>query len=263
VVDVAKAAMAENPTKTWASQLLGMAYFWNGEYKLFTQVLRNLVTEERGIRLLSIGFFTHAIEGTCQETGVALLNMQLDEDATDRLAWRQLGEIYARKGDHSAVCQTFEKAVHKNENHSWAYDALGTAYFEAGECEKARETYERALEKLPNKESLWEGLAKCYWAMGDKGGGLNACQRAVKENPTEQWSWMALYHAYIESGNEGTNTFIELEQALENQGDYKEIIETFENAVIQDSNLTIDDNERAVETLYSVIDRYEFESRSV
>jgi tetratricopeptide (TPR) repeat protein len=255
-METARTAIEQNPAAAWPCILLGIAYFLNGNRAEFVKSLEATVEKlSDPLPISVVKILVSYLKSGKHEALITTLNMNIDKDPTDRWAWRELAEMYAFKGDHHAVIQTFKRALHQNESEWWPRAALGDSYLKTRDYADAIATYEEASFKFANVEAIWKGLAMCYNQKSDQSGVLKTFQRAVRENPTQKWSWDELYSAYITTGHGGIKTFNELEEALQNKGNHKAIIETFENAVIRDANLTIDDLETAGDTLRTVIER--------
>ncbi|WCJ40847.1 hypothetical protein M5689_021747 [Euphorbia peplus] len=85
--------------------------------------------------------------------------------AVDRLApqsWCAIGNCYSLQKDHETAIKSFNRAVHLNSRHTYAFTLLGHEYAALEEYENGEKCFQRALTVDSRHYNAWYGLGMIY-----------------------------------------------------------------------------------------------------
>lgn len=97
-----------------------------------------------------------------------------------------LGDVYARKGDHEKAIAEFKKAIEINPRYGDAYHNLANIYQATGRSNEAEENYKKALNINPNIWQSHQNLSAIFFERGDKEKALEHIQKALEINPSSE-----------------------------------------------------------------------------
>jgi tetratricopeptide (TPR) repeat protein len=116
----------------------------------------------------------------------SLIGASLGEDPGNSVDWNELGNAYARNGEHDRAINAYKKAILMNPRFGLPYSNLGFVYFHRGEYPIAIALYKKSLEMLDTpdeKATTWNRLGDAYRRMREYGSALKAYEHAGSNDP--------------------------------------------------------------------------------
>ena len=107
----------------------------------------------------------------------------VDEKATFKAPYTELGIIAAEKGNFTEAMAYFKDALHIDPGYAPAYYNMGNILAKQGAFEKAAKAFEEALKNDPEFLAALENLVKSYFRLGKMNEALSAFDRALRLRP--------------------------------------------------------------------------------
>ncbi|AZR74090.1 hypothetical protein BBF96_12195 [Anoxybacter fermentans] len=186
VVEIYKKGIKNDPGEV-ENYLDLLHWYEQNNYDLSTisyEELQKLIPLENatGEVLARIGNFLYAFVNN-EDTAMIVHEKALEKDDTLSLSYRDLGEIYKRKGLYKKAEISYKNAI-RYDNRAENYNGLAHLYYILGEYEK---TIETLLECIYYDEIDGYLMAMAYYKLGDYENALN---------------WLKQYDSSDEEANE-------------------------------------------------------------
>lgn len=109
-----------------------------------------------------------------------------DEDPRLFEVYKNMGNIFVRRGDFEGAEEFYNKAHLVNSESDILFVNFGTLEVQRGDFEKARQAFRRAVEINPENDKAWTGLALVHNEFGDHDLACGNIERALDLNPANR-----------------------------------------------------------------------------
>lgn len=106
-----------------------------------------------------------------------------DEDPRLFEVYKNMGNIFVRRGDFEGAEEFYNKAHIVNGASDVLFVNFGTLEVQRGQFEKARDAFRKAVEINPDNDKAWTGLALVHNEFGDHDLARGNIDRALEINP--------------------------------------------------------------------------------
>ena len=134
--------------------------------------------------------------------------------------FKNIGNIYVRKGDFESAEEFYNKAYALNGHSDILYVNYGILEMQRGELNKAKDRFRTALHINSDNDKAWTSLAMVHFEFGDEDLGVANIKRALDINPSNK---TAISFAYQKMAQRKHAEFlIETMQKFLDQADFDE-----------------------------------------
>jgi tetratricopeptide (TPR) repeat protein len=134
-------------------------------------------------------------------TAAALLKRSLDQDATQKDAWDDLGRAYAGLNNHDDAIRAFRKQIEVDPYHSRANSDLAQELQEQGKFDDAVAAYRKQIEITPSDKLAHKNLGLLLIQMKHDDQALSELETAASIPPDDPEVKVALAQVYSRTGN--------------------------------------------------------------
>jgi tetratricopeptide (TPR) repeat protein len=132
---------------------------------------------------------------------VALLKRSLDQDATQKDAWDELGRAYAGLNEHDDAIRAFRKQIEIDAFHSRANSDLAMELQQQGKLEDAIAAYRKQIEITPSDKLAHKNLGLLLIQMKHDDQAATELETAASIPPDDPEVKVALAQVYSRTGN--------------------------------------------------------------
>ncbi|MBL8751974.1 MAG: tetratricopeptide repeat protein, partial [Planctomycetes bacterium] len=114
-----------------------------------------------------------------------------------RRAWRNLGFLHARMGNHDETIKSFTRFVELGGSDAYAYGFLGHAHMAKGDLQPAEASFRNALLLQPDNTQWRHGLVQCVVKQKKFEDAVALLDVLITNNPEKPEFWLLQAHAYL------------------------------------------------------------------
>jgi tetratricopeptide (TPR) repeat protein len=114
-----------------------------------------------------------------------------------RRAWRNLGLIYVKNGNHDAAIEAFTKMIELGGGDAYSYGLLGFAYASKEDYQAAEAGYRNALLLQPENLEWRLGLTRCVFKQDKFEDAAALLNVLIERHPENADFWLLQAHTYI------------------------------------------------------------------
>lgn len=135
------------------------------------------------------------------------------------LAFTNLGNVYAGKGDFDRALSYFEAAVKANSNDSYAYRNMADIFFKRGDSKKAEDLYRKSLKIHSSDHRTYKKFARLLTETKRTDEAIEMLNKALKINPGDYEAESNLGLVYL-AGEDTATAILHFERSLAIMPDY-------------------------------------------
>lgn len=198
--------LEENGERGLALNMLRVACSWAGDTPAylaqFAGVLQRAALHEEELRIRSRLADVLCDFEALMEKARCLQDLKRDEEAMNAYyealallrdedprvfeVYKNMGNIFVRRGDFEGAEEFYNKAHIVKSDSDTLFVNFGTLEVQRGDFEKARQAFRRAVELNPDNDKAWTGLALVHNEFGDHDLACANIERAIDLNPANR-----------------------------------------------------------------------------
>ncbi|MDO8349126.1 MAG: tetratricopeptide repeat protein, partial [Planctomycetota bacterium] len=128
---------------------------------------------------------------------ISNLTRSVEKFPSFRRAWRNLGLIHARLGNHDATIQAFTRMIELGGADAWSYGALGFAYSQKQDYQPAEASFRNALLLQPDNLQWRLGLTQCVLRQKKFEDAASLLDVLITRHPGNADFWLLQAHAFL------------------------------------------------------------------